>query len=238
MPVKLLLLSNSTNKGEGYLEYPRLHIKEFLGNDVRTIMFIPYAAVTISYDDYAKPTAKVFSDLGYTLESIHKYADPLKALSGADAIAVGGGNTFQLISELHNKGLMGAIRERVQNGMPYIGWSAGSNVACPTIMTTNDMPVTEPPSFAALNLIPFQINPHYTEATIPNHGGESRLQRINEYLALNKEMKVAALPEGCIIQVKDNTLSLVGTEMKIMEFGKMPRTIHPDDRLQNDLTPL
>jgi len=147
------------------------------------------------------------------------------AMSKNDCVAVGGGNTFALLKAMEDKGLLPILREAVLNGTPYVGWSAGSNLACPGIGTTNDMPIMEPPSFEGLNLIPFQINPHYTEATIPNHGGESRDQRILEFCEANPGIRVAGIPEGSLLRVEDNELTLTGAEMKIFEKGREPRTI-------------
>jgi dipeptidase E len=223
--MKLLLLSNSTLPNEPYLGWTREHIKAFLGEDSAKILFIPYAAVTFSFDQYEEITARAFREMGYELNSIHKEENPVTAVANAEVIAVGGGNTFQLISMLQEKALLDPIREKVQAGTPYMGWSAGSNAACPTLKTTNDMPIAEPSSFEALNLIPFQINPHYTEATIPNHGGESRDQRILEFCEANPGMRVAGIPEGSLLRVEDEEIQFTGAEMKIFEKEEEPRTI-------------
>jgi dipeptidase E len=183
--MRCLLLSNSTQPGQRYLEWPKEYLKEFLGERKR-IAFVPFAAVSFSMDEYADITRAAFAELGHDLFSLHTETDKVKALAHADAIAVGGGNSFQLLRTLYSTGLLRAIRVKVLGGTPYIGWSAGSNVACPTIMTTNDMPITEVPTLRAMGLVPFQINPHYTEARIEGHGGESRDQRITEFLALNQ----------------------------------------------------
>ncbi len=218
--MRLLLLSNSTNFGEEYLGYPKQDIKKFLGEDVKNILFIPYAGVTISYDEYSDRVGKVYEELGYNLTGIHTHDNPVKAVAEAESIAVGGGNTFELLNQLYKKELIEPIKVKVHSGMPFMGWSAGSNMACPSIMTTNDMPIAEPPSFTALDLISFQINPHYTEATIPNHGGESRNMRIEEYLEINREAIVVGLPEGMIIKVEGNSFSLIGEKgAKIFKYG-------------------
>ena len=178
--MKLLLISNSTNAGEEYLDYPKYQIKEFLGKQKVTALFIPYAAVTFSFDDYEKKVNSRFAEVGHTVKSVHHFSDPLDAIARAEAIVVGGGNTWQLIAMMQEKGMIDAIAKRIQEGVPYIGWSAGSNVACPTIRTTNDMPITEPESFTAFNLIPFQINPHYLDANPEGHAGETREARIEK----------------------------------------------------------
>jgi len=157
--MKLLLLSNSTNPGEPYLGWPKQFMADFMKTTTaKKVLFVPYAGVTISYDDYEQRVAGVYKELGYDLHSIHHEKEPIKAVMDAEAIAVGGGNTFFLVHMMHKLGIMKAIRERALAGVPFMGWSAGSNVACPTLRTTNDMPIIEPESFDSLNLLPFQIN--------------------------------------------------------------------------------
>ena len=194
--MRLLLLSNSTNAGQAYLEHARPWLSGFLGEDVRRVLFVPYAGVTVSYDDYVGKVGETFTALGYELDSIHDAPDPVAAVNDAETIAIGGGNTFRLLQQLAAQGLLDPIRERVRGGMPYMGWSAGSNVAGPSICTTNDMPIVEPPSFDALDLVPFQINPHYTDAHPPGHQGETRADRLAEFTELNRDAVVAAMPVG------------------------------------------
>ena len=221
--MNLLLLSNSTNFGEEYLSYPKQAIKDFLGNKGDNIVFIPYAGVTFSWDDYTQKVNDALAEIQVHVLGIHSTDDPVKSISEADAIMVGGGNSFQLLNLLYKNGLVEAIKEKIYSGTPYVGWSAGSNMACPTVMTTNDMPIVEPPSFKSLDLIPFQINPHYTEAVIPNHGGESRELRILEFVEANKNTMVVGLPEGMIIQLKNGKYELIGDkEVKIFQYGKDP----------------
>jgi len=137
---------------------------------------------------------------------------------------VGGGNTFQLTKLVQDHQLLDPIKEAVQKGMPYIGWSAGSNLSCPTIMTTNDMPIVEPASFTGLDLIPFQLNPHYTEATIPNHGGESRDMRISEFISVNKDKIVVGLPEGSLLRREGDQLSFIGKgQCRLFQHGHAVR---------------
>ena len=219
MDQRLLLLSNSTLPGEPFLGWPAEHIRDFLGSPKR-VAFVPYAAVTFGHDEYTERVAGVFKTLGHEVYGLHAAEDPVKALEGADAVAVGGGNTFQLLRTLYTTGLLRAIRKRVRNGLPYIGWSAGSNVACPTVMTTNDMPICEPPSLHALHVVGFQINPHYTAATLEGHGGESRDQRLAEYLELNRDMTVAGLPEGSLLRVVGPQVTLEGRPMKVFRHGQ------------------
>lgn len=229
---RLLLLSNSTNFGEGYLEYPQAAIKSFLGQKIKEILFIPYAGVGFSHDDYTAKTADPLMEMGYQLKGIHTTDDPEKAIENAESIAVGGGNTFALLYLLYQNDLLDVIRERVLGGMPFMGWSAGSNVAGPSIRTTNDMPIIEPPSFEALNLVPFQINPHYTEATLPNHGGETRKDRINEFIAINPNIKVVGVPEGNLLEVIDDSVQLIGNDkVKVFEQGEAINTYSNQDDL-------
>ncbi len=208
--MKLLLISNSTNAGEPYLDYPKFRIKEFLGDKHIKALFIPYAAVTFSFDDYEKKVQERFREIGHDVISIHHYSNPVKAVEGASAIVVGGGNTWMLLKLLRQNKLIDAVRKKVLGGTPYIGWSAGSNVACPTIRTTNDMPVTQPSSFKAFNLIPFQINPHYLDANPDGHAGETREQRIEEFIEANPDIWVAGLREGTMLLFEENTITLIG----------------------------
>ncbi len=230
----LLLISNSTNPGEDYLGWPQQEIKEYLQKrNIKRVLFIPFAGVTFSYDTYEEKVNKVFSSLGFEIYSVHKQPDPLKAVEEAEAIAVGGGNTFHLVREMQKLGLMDAIREKVKNGTPYMGWSAGSNVACPTLRTTNDMPIVEPESFNCMGLIPFQINPHYLDAHPTNHGGETREQRIEEFLVANPDMYVAGLREATLLLLENGKLSLRGRHpMRVFKNGKQPVELEPGSDLQ------
>jgi len=232
--MQLLLLSNSTLPGEPFFTWPRAHVQAFLEGRSR-IAFVPYAAVEAQYDLYADKVAEVFTAIGKELVSLHREADPVKALNSVDAIAVGGGNTFLLIRALYRLNLIKAIGEKARGGMPYVGWSAGGNVACPTVMTTNDMPIVEPPSMRALGLVPFQINPHYTEATIPGHGGESRDQRIAEYLAVHPNMPVVGLREGSLLHVNGSSMRLEGKGMKLFRHGQEAKEIEGGTELRTSL---
>jgi dipeptidase E len=209
---RLLLISNSTNHGETFLSYTLHYLKDFLTEAHLKIAFVPYAAVDISYLEYTNIVNDVFSNMGHTLKSVDDNNSPASVIKDADVIVVGGGNTFRLLHQLHEKGLIDAIRKKVFAGTPYIGWSAGANVACPGIYTTNDMPIVEPESFSALDLVPFQINPHYTDSLIPNHNGESREVRLKEFLHLNPEKIVLGLKEGSILQIEDNNISILGNK--------------------------
>ena len=238
MNKNLLLISNSTNAGENYLEWPRNYIKDFLDRfGIQKALFIPYAGVNLasqsvrkSYDVYEEKVSKVFQELGFTIESIHRKKDPEKAVKRAKAIIVGGGNTFHLVKMMHKTGIMRIIRKKCKEGIPFVGWSAGANVACPTMKTTNDMPISEPASFNCLNLVPFQINPHYLDANPAGHGGETREQRIMEFLTMNRKVKVAGLREASLFLVEGEKIQLMGNRpMRLFQFGKVPEEFQPGE---------
>jgi len=240
MKRNLLLISNSTNAGEEYLSWPGSHIKSFLVQfNVTKVLFIPFAGVNLSseslnasFDVYEDRVQKVFGTLGFQLVSIHRFADPLQAARDAEALVVGGGNTFHLVKILHETGLMEVIRERALAGIPFIGWSAGANVACPSMKTTNDMPISELPSFNCLNLIPFQINPHYLDANPAGHGGETREQRILEFLTVNRDMTVAGLREACLLKVEGEGIQFIGNRpLRIFRFGMEPKELNQENDL-------
>lgn len=231
--MNLLLISNSTNPGEEYLGWPREEIKDYLSKrKIKRVLFIPFAGVTFSYDEYENKVSSVFKSLGFEVYSIHKENDPIKAVKEAEAIAVGGGNTFHLVKEMQRLGLMKVIRERVMAGIPYMGWSAGSNVACPSLKTTNDMPIVEPESFDCMGLVPFQINPHYLDAHPANHGGETREQRIEEFLVANPDMYVAGLREATLLLYENGILSLRGkNKMRVFKNEQEPEEFEPGSNI-------
>ncbi len=230
--MRLLLISNSTNPGEPYLDYPKNNIKSFLGNKPVKALFIPYAAVTFSFDTYEEKVSERFREIGHEIVSIHRFSDPVAAVNEASVIVVGGGNTWKLLKMIRDNKLIEVVRQKVNSGTPYIGWSAGSNMACPTIRTTNDMPVVEPDSFSAFNLIPFQINPHYLDANPAGHAGETREQRIEEFIEANQELYVAGLREGCMLLREDAKLKLIGTRtMRLFKKGNVPVELTSNDDL-------
>ncbi len=208
--MKLLLISNSTNAGEEYLDYPKYDIKEFLGDKPVKALFIPYAGVLFSFEVYEKKVNARFREIGHEVVSVHRFEDPVKAVREAEAIVTGGGNTFRLTQLMQQNGLIEAIRERVLAGVPYVGWSAGSNVTCPTIRTTNDMPIVEPESFNVFNLVRFQINPHYLDANPEGHAGETREARIKEFLEVNPGIYVVGLREGTMLHIEEGRIKLKG----------------------------
>jgi dipeptidase E len=209
MPRRLLLLSNSRDEQGRYLEHPRDALRELLG-DARRVTFVPFASVGASWDDYAEHVTPAFEALGCAVDPVHRHADMAAAVRGAEAIAVGGGNTFHLLLHLYERGLLDALRERVGEGVPYVGWSAGAVVACPTIRTTNDMPIVWPPRLDALRLVGFQVNAHFTDAHPPGFQGETRRQRLAEFVAANPDIPVIGLPEGSMLRVEGGELSLLG----------------------------
>lgn len=232
--MELLLLSNSTLPGEPFFQWPKPQVIPFLEGRKR-IAFVPYAATAAQLDQYQEKVTSVFGDMGCETISMHRESDPVHALSTCDVVAIGGGNSFLLLRSLYRTGLIKAIADRVKDGMPYLGWSAGSNVACPTIMTTNDMPIVEAPTLKAMHLVSFQINPHYTESTIPGHGGESRDQRIAEYLALNGSMKVVGLREGSLLDVRGSSITLRGRDMALFKAGHEKQVVADGTSFRTDL---
>lgn len=222
---KLLLISNSASQGQPYLAYAAEEIGQFLGPAGQEVLFVPYAAITYSYDEYVAKVNKALARVGVTVRGLHTYTEPLQAIASAKAIMVGGGNTFALLKQLQDMGALQIIRERVlQAGIPYVGWSAGSNLACPTIMTTNDMPICQPASFRALNMVDFQINPHYLDAHPEGHGGETREQRILEFITYNPDVYVVGLREGSMLQITGGETN-DRTESHIKLWGEKPARI-------------
>jgi len=218
--------------GEAYLDYPKYEIKKFLGDKPLTALFIPYAAVTFSFDLYEQKVVERFSELGFQVRSIHHFSDPVQAVKDAEIIVVGGGNTWQLVRMMHDNRLMKVIHGKVMNGIPYIGWSAGSNVACPTLRTTNDMPIIDPLGFDTIGLIPFQINPHYLDTNPEGHGGETREQRIEEFMEINPELYVVGLREGTMLRVENQKMRLIGNRsVRIFRKGASPFDLSSEDDL-------
>jgi dipeptidase E len=226
--VQALLLSNSTNYGQAFLEHAREEIADFLGSR-KTVVFFPHALA--DHDSYV---AKVQEALDGVCEVIGAHDVSATDLVSADAYFVGGGNTWRLSTLLHREGLAGLISRRVAEGASYIGSSAGTNVACLSIRTTNDMPILQPPSFRALGLIPFQINAHYIDAAdTPTHMGETRETRIREFLEEN-DVPVLAMREGCWLRIESGTALLGGTRgARLFLRHKQPIEYHAGDRLDD-----
>jgi dipeptidase E len=222
---KLLLISNSTVHGKGYLDHVEDEIKDFLGSAAR-VVFVPFAVYYRG--TYAVKAIKRFRELAFELRSIHDVSNMQRAIHEADAIFVGGGNTFRLLKGLYDSNLLNAICETVEEGTPYIGSSAGSIVACPTLKTTKDMPVVQPPSFDALGLIPFQISPHYLDPDpLSTHMGETQEERIIQFLEENRE-PVVGLREGSFLRVQRGTVTLKGQKAaRIFRRGEPPTEVTP-----------
>jgi dipeptidase E len=204
---QLLLISNSTLHGSGYLDHAEGEIRDFVAGRTR-VLFVPYAV-----HDRRANAAKAqerFREMDLSLTSIHDVSNMPRAVDEAEVIFVGGGNTFRLLKGLHDHDLLDPIRRRVAAGVHYIGSSAGSIVACPSLKTTKDMPVVQPPSFVALGLVPFQISPHYLDPDPSStHMGETQEERIMQFLEENEET-VIGLREGSILLVRDGAVVLKG----------------------------
>lgn len=220
---RLLLLGNSQNQNQQYLEHAESEIKRLLGNKVVNALFIPYAQVLLSFDAFANAARQAFQRMDHELTSIHTKADQQNEIRQAEAIVIGGGNTFHLLEHLHEKDLLSAIRYKIESGTPLIAWSAGANVACPTIKTTNDMPIVEPRSLNAMGLVPFQINPHYVDST-DDPTAETRQDRLNEFTEVNPDVYVVGLREGSMLRVEGSNIELFGPlGARIFVKGKLPR---------------
>ncbi len=208
-PPRILAFSSSRVGNGGYLESAAPVIKSFLGDATLNIAFIPFAGVSISFEDYTETVRKGLAALGLNIITV--LPENAKAtMAKADVIMVGGGNTFKLLAEIYKAQVLDTIRDKVSAGTPYIGWSAGSNITGPTICTTNDMPIVEPKSFNALGLFPFQLNPHYFNYKIPGHNGETRDDRLTEFLIENPGLSIMCLPEGTALLFENNLLHLIG----------------------------
>ncbi|MBT1442956.1 dipeptidase PepE [Shewanella sp. JM162201] len=209
MTIKALLLSASRVGDTPYLEHTLPFIKP-LTETARNWVFIPYAGISLGYDAYLEKVREGLKALNIHISGIHEHADPRQAVRDADGIMVGGGNTFHLLHELYRYDLLFTIREQVEAGKPYVGWSAGSNIAGLSIRTTNDMPIIEPPSFTALGLVPFQLNPHYTDYQAPGHNGETRAQRLLEFTLVDPLTPIVGIQEGTALYREGSSLTLQG----------------------------
>jgi dipeptidase E len=218
--MRVLLISNSTIHGRGYLDHAEAEIRKFLG-PAKTVLFFPFALY--DRDGYAARASARFAEMGYTMSSVHSAGDPIKAVAEADAIFIGGGNTFRLLKFLQDLELIEPIRRRVREGAPYIGSSAGSNVAGPTIRTTKDMPIVQPRSFESLGLVPFQISPHFQDPDPSStHMGETQEERILQFLEEN-ETPVLGMREGAWVRAENQTVVLGGSRgARIFRRGEVP----------------
>ncbi|GAA0521448.1 peptidase E [Saccharopolyspora subtropica] len=223
--MELLLLSSSMTHGTGFLEHAMPAVAELLA-DRNRLLFVPFAKR--DHDGYTATVQAAVEPLGVTVDGIHRATDAVAAVHEADAVFIGGGNTFRLLSTLHRLGLLPALREVVRGGTPYLGASAGTNMACPTLRTSNDMPIVEPPSFTAIGLVPFQINPHYQDPDpTSTHMGETREQRIVEFLEDN-DVPVLGLREGAWLRVRRDHAELGGsTGARLFTRGAQARELRP-----------
>lgn len=215
-----LLISASSYQDTGYLRHCKNWVKDFLGESGKDeILFIPYAGVRRSNDEYEQ---KVIDRLkNKNIKSIHHYEDKISAIKNANSIAVGGGNTFMLLYTLYKLNLVEPIKEAVANGTKYFGWSAGANIAGKTMMTTNDMPIIMPKSFDSLNIFPYQINPHFISGKLAGHNGESREERLEEFLIANPKDTIYALPEGTALLIEGSEAEVIGhSEILKFEYQK------------------
>ena len=227
---KILALSSSKAGAAAYLETAIPLIKDFLGTEKLNIAFIPFASVDIDYGIYLLNVSSALASLQHHFNLV-TYKNALSIIKESDVIMVGGGNTFKLLHDIYETKLLDVIRDKVNSGTPYIGWSAGSNITCPSIGTTNDMPIIQPQSFNALGLFPFQINPHYINQKREGHNGETRDQRLKEFMKMNPGIVAIGLPEGTALLLEDKKLQFTGGENSILfydEEGEItPREILP-----------
>jgi dipeptidase E len=230
--MRALLLSSSVCHPTGYLDHAEEEIRDLLGA-VRRVMFLPYAL--FDRDAYAAKAAERFGKMGYAVDPAHRTADPIDAIENAEAVFVGGGNTFRLLKALYELDLLEPLRRRAREGMPYIGASAGSNVAGMTIGTTNDMPIVQPPTFEALGLVNFNLNPHYLDPDpASTHKGETRDERIAQFLE-ESVTPVVALREGAMLRIDSHTVTVRGKDGgRLFRRGRKPVEIETGE----DLGPL
>ncbi|WP_334058103.1 dipeptidase PepE [Polaribacter sp. P097] len=220
---KMIIASTSTIYGGSYLEYLLPTLKS-LFSDVKTILFIPYARPSgISYDAYTNIAKEAFQKIGIEIEGIHGYKNPIEAIQNAEGIFTGGGNTFELVNQLYKNDILETLKKVLENGTPYLGTSAGSNICGVNMKNTNDMPIVYPPSFKTLGCIPFNINAHYLDPIEgTKHMGETRETRIKEFHVFN-ETAVLGLREGSWLEVIGETITLKGNyTARLFEKDKKP----------------
>jgi dipeptidase E len=221
--MRLFLFSNSKNPNSSYLAHTLPVLKKALKPNAR-VAFVPFAGAMMSWSDYLTSVREGLAPLRLQIESVADAEKPLALIRNADCVMIGGGNTFRLLYELRKRKLLGPIRSAVRTrGATFVGWSAGANVAGPTICTTNDMPIIDPQGFDALGFVPFQLNPHFTNAQPAAHQGETRVQRIEEYLILNPRKRVIGLPEGNWLEVNGEKVMRCGPHETVEFRGRLVR---------------
>jgi len=236
--MKVLAISSSRVGSGGFLENALPLIKEFISNSHHKIAFVPFASVQRSYDEYAGLVKKALSSLPNSI-GVVKPNDAKKTLESADVIIVGGGNTFKLLHDIYDLDLFELVRNKVETGTTYIGWSAGANIAGKSISTTNDMPIIQPRSFNAFGFFPFQINPHYFNQQIDGHNGETRDQRLDEFVMLNPTIPVVGLPEGSALKLANSTLQYIGdADGKLFKTDENNNPLKKTISKGEDLSPL
>lgn len=219
----LLLMSSSRAANPDYLAHGLAWLSEHFAG--KQVLFIPYAGVTTSADDYTAMVAEAFAKVDLKVKGIHEFNNPRQAMQEAEAVAVGGGNTYMLLHKLYETGTLDILKRRIKEGMPYAGWSAGSNIAGPSIRTTNDMPIIQPRSFDALNAVPFQLNPHFTDAMPEGHRGETRSQRIAEFMVVDNHTPVIGIMEGTALKVSGSHMHLLGDRDGVVFADQQRRTL-------------
>ncbi len=228
----LIIASTSTLHGGEYLDY-LLPILESHFASCSTILFIPYARPSgISHDEYTKKVSIAFAKINKNVKGLHEFESPKDAIENAEGIFTGGGNTFVLVTQLYENKVMSVLAKAIENGTPYLGTSAGSNITGVSMQTTNDMPIVYPPSFETLGAIPFNLNPHYLDPDLQSkHMGETRETRIKEFHAYNS-LPVLGLREGSWLEVKGSKIVLKGElTARLFEQNKLPQELKPGSDL-------
>ncbi|NTS43640.1 dipeptidase PepE [Flavisolibacter sp. BT320] len=227
--MRVLALSSSRVGNGGYLAAAVPLIENFLDNASLQVAFVPFAAADGDYEAYVEKVREGLAGLPYTINVVEP-ANGQELISNCDVIMVGGGNTFKLLHDIYHYNLFDLIRQRVQAGVPYIGWSAGANLTGKTICTTNDMPIIQPAGFTAFGFFPFQLNPHYYNVQIEGFHGETRDQRLTEFCLLNTGVPVVGLPEGSALQRVDDNLHYWGESEAVvfLSDGEEPLPVKTD----------
>ena len=224
--MNILLLSSSKAHNSDYMAPNALWLAEWFRN-ISTVLFVPFAAVSMSYDAYTDTVQNALRCYGVEVIGLHQCENYHEALSSAELILVGGGNTFHLLYTLYQHDLLPSIRQAVHAGTPYIGWSAGANIAGLSICTTNDMPIIQPPSFAALALLPIQLNPHYTDIVPAGFHGETRDMRLAEFMQVQPTTPVVCLPEGTALEVRSSaSATQLSVQYRMSDVAKSPQAPH------------